>query len=76
MRRSNHALTHNAASETRSGFAPTWSPDGQHIAFAQFDSRDSLYIWTADQHGANHRQFSAGDGFDFLPDWACLARVI
>jgi Tol biopolymer transport system component len=76
MRRSNHALTHNAASETRSGFAPTWSPGGQHIAFAQFDSRDSLYICSADQRGANHRQFSAGDRFDFLPDWACLARVI
>ena len=69
-------LTHNAASETRSDFAPTWSPDGQYIAFAQFDYPDSLHIWTADQHGANVRQFSAGDGFDFLPDWARLACVI
>jgi hypothetical protein len=65
-------VTHNGAGPQTS-FNPSWSPDGQQIAFTQalfLDGKPPVGdIWTIRPNGHDRRQVSRSPRFDFRPDW-------
>ena len=65
-------VTHNSAGPQTS-FNPSWSPDGQRIAFTQalFASGQPQAgeIWTIGPDGHGPQQVSRSPRFDFRPDW-------
>jgi TolB protein len=77
-------LTEVADSSNAAIVAPTWSPDGQHIAFATIAEPNSTPgmkpvgqedIWTVDADGANRRRLTDGIGMNLSPFWAADNRV-
>jgi dipeptidyl aminopeptidase/acylaminoacyl peptidase len=65
-------VTHNGGGPQTS-FNPSWSPDGQRIAFTQalFASGKppAGEIWTIGPDGHGRQQVSRSPRFDFRPDW-------
>jgi WD40-like Beta Propeller Repeat len=65
-------VTHNGAGPQTS-FNPSWSPDGQQIAFTQalfLEGKPPVGdIWTIRPNGHDRRQVSRSPRFDFRPDW-------
>jgi WD40-like Beta Propeller Repeat len=65
-------VTHNGAGPQTS-FNPSWSPEGQQIAFTQalfLDGKPPVGdIWTIRPNGHDRRQVSRSPRFDFRPDW-------
>jgi Tol biopolymer transport system component len=65
-------VTHNGAGPHTS-FNPSWSPDGQRIAFTQalFPTGKPPVgdIWTMRPNGRDWRKVSRSPRFDFRPDW-------
>jgi hypothetical protein len=65
-------VTHNGAGPQTS-FNPSWSPDGQRIAFTQalfIDGKPPAGdIWTIRPSGHDRREVSSSPRFDFRPDW-------
>ena len=52
--------------------APSWSPDGNQIAFSALARTGTTSaIWTMNADGSDQRQrTSSGDGFDLEPSWS------
>jgi Tol biopolymer transport system component len=65
-------VTHNGAGPHTS-FNPSWSPDGQRIAFtnALFPKGKPAVgnIWTVRPNGRDRQQVSRSPRFEFRPDW-------
>jgi len=60
------------ASQQQENYAPSWSPDGQHIAF-QAGAKDGIsQIWVMDRDGGNRHQVtrSAQDSWSRAPTWS------
>ena len=57
-----------AAGDWRTGHRITWSPDGDHIAFATGrDGNFEIYVMNADGSGLSRLTDDPAD--DFAPDW-------
>jgi Tol biopolymer transport system component len=53
------------------GVQPSWSPNGNRIAFWGVDRRDgSRRIWTVDADGGNAVSVTRGDALDWNPVWS------
>jgi Tol biopolymer transport system component/imidazolonepropionase-like amidohydrolase len=61
------------ALDTREGngfdFAPSWSPDGNRLAFARWDSRNRGGIWIFDRLGGQLREITSERGEYTQPSW-------
>ena len=59
----------NLSKNLRNDFDPTWSPDGQSIAFtSDRDGRHQTYVM--DANGNNQHNLSNNDGWDRGPAWS------
>ncbi len=55
---------------TMSCYAPSWSPDGKHIAFTGFKPGDKGWgIWVMDIHSRRFGRLETGDGNAKSPRW-------
>jgi len=52
-----------------SGWRPTWSPDGEQIAFIGFERVGDTGIFVADADGRRQVNLSNRAGHDANPDW-------
>lgn len=50
------------------GWAPTWSPDGQHIVFAS-DHADTIAIYAANPDGSDVTRLTNNPTSDYAPAW-------
>lgn len=77
-------LTEVAASANAALVWPTWSPDGQRLAFATILSPDGPSpdrarprhdIWTVSADGSNRQRLTQGTGTNLSPFWAVDNRI-
>ncbi len=47
-----------------------WSPNGQQIAFHDYDESGHINVFVANADGSNRRQVTKGTGHDGLPIWS------
>ena len=58
----------NLTNHPNNDYDPTWSPDGDHIAFATGrDGNFEIYVMNADGSGLSRLTDDPAD--DFAPDW-------
>src|SRR3954468_17448829 len=65
----NHDLTHSLTRDGSYNVAPSWSPDGQWIAFAS-DREGKRNIYVMDALGGHFHRVSDANGFYSLPRWS------
>ncbi|MEX2533282.1 MAG: hypothetical protein WD360_04910 [Nitriliruptoraceae bacterium] len=69
-----HDLWENKRERIRvpEGFAdsPTWSPDGERIAFSLTNRAGQSHIWVVNEDGSDPQQLTFGDVVDDHPSWA------
>jgi Tol biopolymer transport system component/polyisoprenoid-binding protein YceI len=55
---------------------PTWSPDGERIAYTSFlpDGNDDIFVMNAD--GSSPTRLTSGPEYDADPDWSPNGRLI
>jgi polyisoprenoid-binding protein YceI len=55
---------------------PTWSPDGERIAYTTFlpDGNDDIFVMNAD--GSSPTRLTSGPEYDTDPDWSPTGRLI
>ena len=64
-----HAMTHDLTHNGAYNVAPSWSPDGQWLAFASDrDGRRNIYVM--DAVGGNLRRLTDNNGFYSWPRWS------
>ncbi|HEV7299370.1 MAG TPA: hypothetical protein VGN72_08400 [Tepidisphaeraceae bacterium] len=74
-------ITEVVASTNSAIVAPTWSPDGQKLAFAtvvdptQGKGKTQQDVWTINADGTNRQRLTDGSGVSVAPFWATDNRV-
>jgi eukaryotic-like serine/threonine-protein kinase len=56
--------------------SPSWSPDGQWIAFDAFPENGTLEIWAIRTDGSGLRQITRDPGSEVVPSWSRDGRFI
>ena len=56
-------------SNTFADASPTWSPDGEHIAFTS-DRTGNLEIFVMDADGSSQHDITNDPGYDLQPTWS------
>ena len=47
-------------------YAPSWSPDGESVAFTTWDDQEGGAVWTVPADGGTPTRVSTGDGMEYL----------
>jgi Tol biopolymer transport system component len=58
---------HRVTDDKAGDFAPTFSPDGRHIAYQTTKSSSEIFVTTLD--GQSRTQLTHNHFGDFVPDW-------
>lgn len=57
-------------------YAPTWSPDGSHLAFALNEGNSQTHIWVIEADGDHPVRLTDGDGAHSSPAWHPAGKEI
>jgi TolB protein len=54
--------------------SPTWSPDGNRIAWTRWSGSTDIYV--ADADGSDAQNLTPGPGYDTNPDWSPSGKLV
>lgn len=75
LQRTNEAISKRLTTHPATDFDPTWSPDGNHIAFrSQRDGNDEIYVMNAD--GSCQTNLTNDPANDWSPAWSPNGKQI